>query len=57
MDEILTAGAVAAMFGVNRKTITRWCNAGRLPHFRTLGGHRRFRRSEVEPLLATKEAS
>lgn len=39
------------MFGVNPKTITRWASVGKLSPIRTLGGHRRYRSSEVRALL------
>jgi excisionase family DNA binding protein len=32
------------------KTVTRWAKAGKLTSIRTLGGHRRFRKSEVDDL-------
>lgn len=50
-QELLTPGEVAKRFGVNPKTITRWADAGKLTAIRTLGGHRRYRASEVEALL------
>lgn len=50
-DELLTPGEVARLFGVDPKTITRWANAGKLSAIRTLGGHRRYRASEVYDLL------
>src|SRR5690606_27046915 len=50
-DTLLTPGEVAARFRVDPKTVTRWANAGKLTAVRTLGGHRRYRRSEVEELL------
>lgn len=40
-------GDVAALFGVDQKTVTRWAAAGKIPFFRTLGGHRRYHRAEV----------
>ncbi len=43
---------VAAMFGVDQKTVTRWVEAGRIPASRTPGGKViRFRREEIEALL------
>jgi excisionase family DNA binding protein len=50
-DPLLTPGEVAAMFGVDPKTVSRWARAGKLTAVRTLGGHRRFQASEVEALL------
>lgn len=49
--ELLTPGEVAVMFRVDPKTVTRWARAGRLTSIRTIGGHRRFRASEVERFL------
>jgi excisionase family DNA binding protein len=39
------------MFRVDPKTVTRWAKAGKLSSIRTLGGHRRYRESEVRALL------
>ncbi|EHR48850.1 DNA-binding protein, excisionase family [Saccharomonospora marina XMU15] len=49
---LLTPGEVAALFRVDPKTVTRWATAGRIGSIRTPGGHRRFRESEVNQLLA-----
>jgi len=46
-DKLLTPAEVAAMFRVNAKTVTRWARAGRLSAIKTMGGHRRYRLSEV----------
>ena len=40
------------MFRVDPKTVTRWAKAGKLTSIRTLGGHRRYRETEVRALLA-----
>ncbi|MEI2765245.1 MAG: BldC family transcriptional regulator [Dermatophilaceae bacterium] len=50
-DKLLTPGEVAALFRVDPKTVTRWAKAGKLTAIRTLGGHRRYRTSEVRRLL------
>jgi len=42
---------VATLFRVDPKTVTRWAKAGKLTSIRTLGGHRRYRESEVRALL------
>ena len=50
-DSLLTPSEVASMFRVDPKTVTRWAKAGKLSAVRTLGGHRRYRESEVRNLL------
>jgi excisionase family DNA binding protein len=51
-EALLTPAEVAAMFRVDPKTVTRWAKAGKLSSIRTLGGHRRYRESEVRALLS-----
>lgn len=51
-EPMYTPAEVAALFRVDPKTVTRWSTAGKLPAVRTLGGHRRFRESDVKALLA-----
>ena len=50
-ERLLTPAEVAAMFRVDPKTVTRWAKAGKLSSIRTLGGHRRYRESEIRGLL------
>jgi excisionase family DNA binding protein len=45
---LLSTAQVAELLGVSAATVKRWAEAGLLPAARTRGGHRRFRRSEVE---------
>ena len=52
---LLTPAEVAKLFRVDPKTVTRWAKAGKLTAIRTLGGHRRYRKSEVESLLTKSE--
>ena len=55
-DALLTPAEVAALFRVNPKTVTRWARAGKITAVRTLGGHRRFRASEIRRALAEVES-
>jgi excisionase family DNA binding protein len=50
-ERLLTPAEVAAMFSVDPKTVARWAMAGKISAVRTLGGHRRYRESEVIELL------
>jgi len=50
-ESLLTPAEVATMFRVDPKTVTRWAKAGKLSAIRTLGGHRRYRETEVRALL------
>jgi excisionase family DNA binding protein len=57
-EQLLTPSEVAAMFRVNPKTVTRWARAGKISAIRTLGGHRRFKASEIRKFLEqTDEAN
>jgi excisionase family DNA binding protein len=50
-EKLLTPSEVAALFRVDPKTVTRWAKAGKLSSIRTLGGHRRYRESEIRELI------
>ena len=50
-ETLLTPSEVAALFRVNPKTVTRWARSGKLTAIRTLGGHRRFKSSEIRRWL------
>lgn len=56
-EPLLTPAEVATMFRVDPKTVTRWAKAGKLTSIRTLGGHRRYRESEVRALLNSLPSS
>jgi excisionase family DNA binding protein len=45
--EALLPSEVAHLFRVDPKTVTRWCNAGKMYSFKTFGGHRRIPASVV----------
>jgi len=48
---LLTPAEVAWLFRVDPSTVTRWAKSGKLPFIRTVGGHRRYRRADIEPRL------
>ena len=50
-EVLLTPAEVASLFRVDPKTVTRWAKSGKLTSIRTLGGHRRYKESEVMALL------
>jgi excisionase family DNA binding protein len=56
IDPLLTPAEVAALFRVDPKTVTRWARTGKLTALRTLGGHRRYRESEVRDLLGRTDS-
>ena len=47
-EDWLSLGQVAQMLGVHPGTVRTWADQGNLPAQRTQGGHRRFRRSDIE---------
>lgn len=50
-DELMTTREVAQLFRVDPKTVTRWAATGKLKCLKTLGGHRRFRREDIDLAL------
>ena len=48
-SELLSVSAAARMLGVSPSSLRAWAAAGRVPHRRTRGGHRRF---EFDALVA-----
>jgi len=49
--EWLTLGQAARFLGVAQSTIRKWSDQGRVPAFYTPGGHRRFRRADLDAFL------
>jgi excisionase family DNA binding protein len=47
IEELLTPAETAALFKVDVRTVTEWANAGKITAYRTVGGHRRYRKAEV----------
>ncbi|MBA2615611.1 MAG: response regulator [Actinobacteria bacterium] len=49
----LTLGQAARYLGVAQSTVRKWSDSGRLPAFYTPGGHRRFRRGDLDSFLGS----
>ena len=49
--EWLTLGQAAKYLGVAQSTIRKWSDLGRVPAFYTPGGHRRYRRRDLDAFL------
>lgn len=47
----MSLGEVCRALEINEATLRQWADRGRLPVYRTPGGHRRFLREDVEALL------
>jgi excisionase family DNA binding protein len=52
LSDLLVTSEVAKLFHVSRETIHYWCRTGRLPSYRTAGGHRRFDSQVIRRILA-----
>ena len=50
-SEWLTLGQAAKYLGVAQSTIRKWSDQQRIPAFYTPGGHRRYRRSDLDAFL------
>ncbi|MDQ4082727.1 MAG: response regulator [Actinomycetota bacterium] len=55
--EWLTLGQAARYLGVAQSTVRKWSDGGRLPAFYTPGGHRRFRRSDLDSFLGSSRGA
>src|SRR6266542_991871 len=50
-SEWLTLGQAAKYLGVAQSTIRKWSDLGRVPAFYTPGGHRRYKRADLDAFL------
>ena len=56
-EDWLTLHGAAQLLGVHPGTVRSWADKGQLPVYRTQGGHRRFKRQEVELWASTARDS
>lgn len=52
----LTSAEAAKRLGVDVSTLGRYARERRVPHLATLGGHRRYRPSDIDALIAGLES-
>ncbi len=55
-DRLIPPREAAARFGVSPRSLRRWHSQGLIRAKRTVGGHRRYRESDVSALLSELEA-
>ena len=54
---LITAAEAARRMGVDKSTMTRWLAAGKVPAFRTPGGHWRIRATWVDARIREHDSS
>ena len=52
MEEMISISKASKILGVDIRTLQRWDNDGKLKAYRTSGGHRRYKLSEIESLIS-----
>lgn len=55
-DRLLTIGEASVRLGVHADTLRSWEDAGTISSTRTVGGHRRYRESDIDALLTARSA-
>ncbi len=50
-ERLLTPREVAQILRVDPRTTVRWANQGLIDSIKTLGGHRRYRESDIQAIL------
>ena len=51
MSRWLTLSAASKLLGIHPATLRQWADAGKIPSYRTPGGHRRFRSEDIRTFL------
>jgi excisionase family DNA binding protein len=54
MDDLFTVHTASAYCRVTPRTIINWIEAGHIPCYRTVGGHRRINRTDLETFMKEK---
>jgi excisionase family DNA binding protein len=51
MEQLLTLAEVAKILRVSHTTLRAWDNQNKLKAIKTIGGHRRYLKSQIEALI------
>lgn len=51
MEQLLTMAEVAQILNVSQTTLRNWDKQGKLKALKTLGGHRRYPKSQIETIF------
>lgn len=54
MEEVLTVFKASKCCNVSSKTIVNWIESGHIKAYKTLGGHRRIKRSDLEAFMRSQ---
>jgi excisionase family DNA binding protein len=49
--KFFSTAALARLLNIDASTVKRWADSGRLRCYRTIGGHRRFSRDQVQEFV------
>ncbi len=55
MDKMISISKAAKILGVTTRTLKRWDETGVLKVYRTIGNHRRYKKSDVEALFGLND--
>ena len=53
-NDVLSIGQAAKVLGVHPETLRNWHRQGLLEPYKTIGGHRRYSKAEIERLMYKK---
>ena len=53
----LSSAEASELLGVHQTTLRRWADAGDIPCFRTPGGHRRFRTTDLQEWVKARQSA
>lgn len=56
-DNWISLGPASQTLGVDRDTLRRWANTGRIRAYMTPGGHRRFSRGDLDRIAAVRRSA